>query len=147
MNRYALLALVLLVAVMASCKKSELDGEYTHCERCTYTFTDAGPLIFEYKHYFFEGPISNPATPYRGISVEVPAGVDVFSYGDKEIVSDKVNSFVMCVNCMAVAFEPLGGTIKGMKINDRKWLLDAKVYLGSQTDVRDTLVFKQFFTK
>ena len=148
MNRHVLFAMMLLVAGIASCKKSELDGEYTRCERCTYTFTDAGPLTFTYKHYFFDGPISNPATPYRGLSIEVPTGVDIFNYGDKEIASDKVNYFVMCINCGVITLKTVGGTIKGMKINDRKWLLDATIYLESENvNGRDTIVFKQLFTR
>lgn len=147
MNKYTLLAMVLLAAVMASCKEAD---ELNHCERCTYTFranTNAGSLIFEYKHYFWEGPVGGSSSPYRGLSIEVPAGMNAFSYGDKEIASDKVNSLLMCVNCGAIAVEPVSGTIKGRKIDERTWLVDANVYLRSASEIRDTIMFKQFFTK
>lgn len=150
MKKHTLLVMALLVAGLVSCEKGEIGDEVNDCKRCTYTFrgnTNASSLIFEYKHYFFEGRVGGSSTPYRGLSVEVPAGLDVFSYGDKEIASDKVNALLMCVNCYAVALEPVGGTIKGRKVDERTWLLDAKVYLGSQSDHRDTIVFKQFFTK
>ena len=150
MIKHALLAAVLLVVGAASCEKGEMGDGSDKCERCTYTFrgnTGTGSLIFEYKNYFLEGLMGYRTTAYRGLSVEVPAGVNVFNYGDKEIAGDKVNYLFMCVNCGAITFEPVGGTIKGRKIDDRTWLLDAKVYLESQTDQRDTLIFKQFFTK
>ncbi len=146
MNKYTLLVMTLLAAVVTSCEKGD---ERNDCERCTYTFrgnTAAGSLVFEYKHYFFEGRVGGTSTPYRGLSVEAPAGANAFSYGDKDIASDKVNHLFMCMNCGAVAFKPVGGTIRGRKIDDRTWLLDARVYLESQTDLRDTIVFKQFFT-
>lgn len=91
--------------------------------------------------------MGDSSTPYSGLSVEVPAGVNAFNYGDKEIASNKVNYFSMCMQCGTIAFEPVGGTIKGRKIDDRTWLLDANVYLESQTDYSDTIVFKQFFIK
>lgn len=150
MNKFTLLVITLLLVGIASCKKGEIGAGSNKCERCTYTLrenTGTGSLIFEYKHYFFEGSVGGSSTPYRGLSVEVPTGMNVFSYGDKEIVSDKVNYLFMCVNCGAIAFEPVGGVIKGRKIDDRTWLLDANVYLGSPTEIRDTVVFKQFFTK
>lgn len=151
MNKFTLLVIALLLAGIASCKKGEIGDGLNKCERCSYTFREnagTGSLIFVYKHYFFEGRVGDPSTPYRGLSVEVPAGMNVFSYGDKEIASDKLNSLFMCVNCGAIAFKPVGGMIKGRKIDDRTWLLDANVFLESEgTDLRDTLVFKQFFTK
>ena len=142
--------MVVLVAGMAACEKGERVDDLSHCERCTYTFredTDAGSLIFAYRNYFLEGRIGNNSTPHYELAIAVPAGANTFSYSDEEIASDHVNYSVMCMNCGTVPVETVGGTIKGRKINDRKWLLDANVYLESPTHGRDTLVFKQFFTK
>lgn len=147
MNKPVWLAMILLVAGVASCKKSELDGKYAHCDRCTYTFTDKGPLIFEYKQFF--GPQADDGTaPFSGLVIEVPKGVDAFNYGNKEIASDKVNYLMMCIYCMMVPLKTVGGTIKGTKVSSRKWLLDAVVYLESEnTNLRDTMAFKEVFVK
>lgn len=53
----------------------------------------------------------------------------------------------MCINCGVIPFEPVDGKISG-KLDNHRWLVEANVVLKAvHTDTRDTMTFKQYFTR
>src|SRR5690606_7869423 len=126
---------------IGSCKKSDLpiDESFTDCENCTYVYQEEGNrIIFSYKKGRQE------------LQFNVPWGSTGFDYGKDEIISDKVTYYQAgCPVCRLIPLTPVDGKIVGKKITNTKWLAEAEVFLeGRPTlDTRDTITFKQYFTK
>ncbi len=105
--------------------------------------------MFTYKQYWdWGGGVKNSASPYSALLFEVAGETTFFNYGNEEIASDKVSFHTMCISCGTFSYEPVAGTIQGRKIDDRTWLVEGNVFLESpDVSNKDTLSFKQFFTK
>lgn len=148
---FPILAMLFLAAAAISCKKDELptDESFTDCKNCTFSYqasNDDG-ITFTYKNYW-EGDPDDGFSAYRGLVVEAPSGVTTFNYGKEEIISDKVEYIVMCINCTTIPYEAVDGKITGKKVRNDQWLIDANVTLEAPAGGwRDTMVFKQYFTR
>lgn len=161
MNPFKILAIPFLAISLAACQKSDLptDASFTDCKNCTFTYQedariegfqvkDGNEVVFTYKNYWTGRGISNDARPNSSLLFEVPSGSTAFDYGKNEIVSDKVTYGVMCINCGVIPFEPVDGKISGKKLDNHRWLVEANVILKAvHTDTRDTMTFKQYFTR
>ncbi len=148
MNKYIIMISLFGLACIVSCQKSALptDENFTDCENCTFTYQEHGEIVFSFREYW-DGK-KNSSSPYRGLLFEVSAGSTAFDYGKEEITSDKVSYQSMCVYCDVVPLQPVDGKITGKKVDDHRWLVEANVVLAvPNLDVRDTMTFKQYFTK
>ena len=151
MNKY-LVMVMLFVVCTVSCQKSELptDESFTDCKNCTFTYqvTGGSGIMFAYKNYWDGHDPHNSGSSYNGLAFEVPSGLTAFDYGKEELISDKVRYIVMCISCGVVPYQPVDGKITGKKVGKNRWLVDANVILEAPNiNIRDTMVFKQYFTK
>jgi len=153
----------LFLILITSCKKSSdlvLDTNLSSCpinSTCTYNFNDNSN--FSGSNQIVAG--SDRVFTYQSINTnlcdlttqfffKIPMGSTQFTIDSAQIVNGQVSSyFNICACCDLIAnLNPIGGVIKGKSIDGSRWLINAKVIIGtSSNQPLDTLVVNQYFTK
>lgn len=154
-------ALVICTALIMSCEKGKLTNltpnNLTECPTCETHFKqssrleavrviDGEAIVFQYKKYWSDDRADG--TPYSGLFFEVPSGRSFFDFDRNTIASEKVIHITMCPYCNTIPLKPVDGTLRGERINENRWLVEAEVALaGPDGRLIDTLTFKHYFTK
>lgn len=153
--------LVICTALIISCEKEKLTNltpdNLTECENCETHFknsahldgrqvVDGEAIVFQYKNYWSAD--RTDGTPYSGLFFEIPSSRSFFNFDKNTITSEKVAHVTMCPYCNTVPLKPVDGTIRGERINENRWLVEAEVALaGPDGHLMDTVTFKHYFTR
>lgn len=146
---------------LISCKKEKLTNltpdNLTECPTCETQFRESSRLegarvengnavVFQYKNYWSSD--RSTGTPYTGLFFEVREGQSFFDFDENTIASEKAVHITMCPFCNTIPLKPVGGKLKGKRVDKNRWLVEAAVALAA-TDgsVFDTLTFKHYFTR
>jgi hypothetical protein len=153
----------ILLFFLAGCKKSEnlnLDTNLTGCPEdtdCTHTYQDNTDFSTNYNlvngnyrlfnSHFVQIHSCDNATDYF---FKAPMGNGSFIITDAEIASGNAvyySSFSICGLFLANV-HPIGGEIKGTKIDANRWLLNSKIILGvSKNQPLYTVMLNQYYSK
>ncbi len=153
--------LCVCITLILSCEKEKLTNltpdNLTECPTCETNFRESSRLeavhvedgkaiVFQYKKYWSDNHTDD--TPYNGLFFEVPSGRSFFDFDKNTIASEKVIYIIMCPYCNTIPLKPVDGTLRGERINENRWLVEAEIALaGPDGRLLDTLAFKHYFTK
>lgn len=157
-----LLAVIPGLVLINGCSKSKGeaivdDANLTECEagwQCRYlyynnarysngTITSGNDRLF-----VAASTTSSPARIGEGLLIKAPSSGSSFTLTSEDIAGgEKVTSYFSCPTCDYTATKPLGGSVKGMRVDEKRWLLEARVVLGLESNNKpvDTLHIKQYF--
>jgi hypothetical protein len=163
-----LLVAALFFVLITSCNDKnsvKVDPEgLTQCEggskNCQYIYTEHSDIdsISFYKNgnyrlfYFSQQLLELGCNSFSNLYIKAPMQGTSFSLSNEDIAGGKVGYLISCPCCDVVPLEPVAGYVKGTNVDPGKpadqarWLIDARIILGFQGKVLDTLVVKQYFT-
>jgi hypothetical protein len=155
MKAYLLFSITLLVGLSLACKKQENDlknDKFTDCpsnSSCSYLFIDYGDIK------------DNRVVPgnFRVFQAKFKNQYSTASYffkidrrdGQFYIASSQIRNTVgytfYCPACNSIQLSPAAGYIKGSRIANNKWLIDAAIIMtiDNVSQYRDTVHLKQYF--
>lgn len=156
-----ILILFINIVLIVSCKKEKLTNltpdNLTECPTCATQFRESARLeearvehgnamVFQYKNYWSSD--RSTGAPYTGLFFEVREGQSFFDFDENTIASEKAVHITMCPFCNTIPLKPVGGKLKGKRVDKNRWLVEAAVALAAPDgSVFDTLAFKHYFTR
>lgn len=155
-----LLIIILLSAITSSCnkdKKAEPETPLTNCpdnSNCSYSFTEKadidppGKIVSGDDRVFYYSSVNTKlCSANTQLYFKTPVNSNDFTITGSQIAAGQAIYNVTCPCCDFIGLKPIGGKIKGTKVNANKWLINAVVTLGrDQTKAAfDTLKVTQYF--
>lgn len=155
-----LLVIVLLFAITSSCNKDKKAGPetpLTNCpdnSNCSYSFTEKadidppGKIVPGDDRVFYYSSVNTKlCRANTQLYFKTPVTSNDFTITGSQIAAGQAVYNVTCPCCDFIGLQPLGGSIKGTKVNAGKWLVNATIILGrTETKVAfDTLKINQYF--
>jgi hypothetical protein len=158
-----LFAFICIVFSLVSCKKSDKAPQSTFSDcppktTCSYKFSDGldiddnavvkGDFKVFQAFFGYREPYSSVLYDITtSFSFKIPSSSKQFYISSSDIEAGAVKYFFNCANCDYVGMKPIGGYIKGLKL-DNMWLVDASIVMAaesSQLNYRETVRIKQYF--
>jgi len=137
-----------------------LNGALTGCpanNTCTYIFYNNAdfspgnqPKAGNGRVFGYKSIISNFCGATSGLYFETSLSNNDFDITSDQIVSAQVVAYNIecpCCEYAVLTTKPIGGEIKGKRVNATSWLVNASVILGTSANIPvDTLTVNQYFT-
>ncbi|GAA3965900.1 hypothetical protein [Mucilaginibacter dorajii] len=151
-----ILSALILIAACGKSTQPEIDTKLTDCPAnsdCTFSFQDKADLVAPNKvingnsTVFYYSSINTrlcSATTQLYFKANTDGGT--FKVSGSEIAGNSAVYNFICPCCDYIGVKPIGGEIKGKRINGSKWLVNAVVILGNeQAKFTDTLKINQYY--
>jgi|GEM_PF-1014535 len=156
-NLYYFILMFTSVMVLVSCKKEEevalvADTPCPSNTDCSYLYNDnldIGDYTLNRGNNKVFQAMYKTEYSTASLNFKVPVNVNQFYISETDIKDDAVKYFFVCPVCDWIAVKPVAGYIKGNKVGNNQWLVDAEVIMAAIHDVNnqfsDTIRIKKYF--
>lgn len=158
--------LVILFIFFLSCHKDNnpnviLNGTLTDCPAnfsCTYNYYDYAdftniklPVQGKYRIFWYNSMNASGCGAMIRFYFKIPLNSSSFEIGSSQIAEGPIvaqDFDCLCCGRAVPLTEPIGGEIKGKRIDATRWLVNASIVFGLPLNKAavDTLVVNQYFT-
>jgi len=156
----------ILFVILLSCRKDNnpnvvLNGALTDCPAnftCSYSYYDNAdftniklPVQGNYSVFWYNSVNANVCGATTQFYFKISSGSTSFDIGSSQIANGQIVAREIdcpCCERATLATEPIGGEIKGKRIDATHWLLNASIVFGTTFNKApvDTLIVNQYFT-
>jgi hypothetical protein len=155
----------LLIAVFGCTKKGNnsanivLSGNLTDCaanSNCSYNYFDNAdftnwnnPVRGSFRVFWYKSVSANVCDATSEFYFKTQLNSTAFDITSDQIAAGNIVGYNLeCPCCdIAVLTKPIGGEIKGKRIDLNRWLVNASLVFGTSGKPADTLVVNQYFSQ
>jgi hypothetical protein len=154
------IAILFASIILLRCHKDApivVDGTLTTCpvnSTCTYNYYDSAdfggnqPKQGNYRVFWYKSTNKNLCDATSDLYFKMSLSSNNFVIDTRQIAGGQMVGYnFSCMCCDYVPLKPIGGEIKGKKVDANHWVINATVILAnSQNKPLDTIKVNQYFT-